>query len=203
MLVDDHGILRTGVSMILQLARDIKVVHEAASARTIAEDYAACRPDVVLLDIRMPGIDGLEALRKLRSAFPSCRVVMLTSSHAETDILEALAQGACGYVLKDMPPEVIEQALRTVMQGEIFLPENVRLALEARNTRQVLSPRQLDVLRCLVKGLLDKEIAARLNLSERTVGHYCGAIYKKLGAANRTEAVILALEQGVIAADSE
>jgi len=203
MLVDDHSILRTGVKMILHLTQDIKVVHEAACARTITDDYAACRPDVVLLDIRMPGTDGLEALKKLRSSFPGSRVIMLTTSHAEADMLEALELGACGYVLKDMQSEVIEQALRAAMRGEVFLPEPVRLAFEAKRSRQTLSPRQMDVLRYLVKGLLDKEIAAQMKLSERTVSHYCSALYQKLGATNRTEAVTLALKQGLVSAERE
>lgn len=201
MLVDDHSIVRTGVKMMLHLTPDIKVVHESAVARAIVEDYAACLPDVVLLDIRMPGMDGLEALGKLRSAVPASRVIMLTTSHVEADMQEALELGACGYVMKDMQSEVIEQAIRAVMRGEVFLPDAVRLALEAKKSRQDLSPRQMDVLRFLAKGLLDKEIAERMKLSERTVSHYCGAIYQKLGAANRTEAVTLALKQGLVSAD--
>jgi DNA-binding NarL/FixJ family response regulator len=209
LVVDDQGLVRAGFRMILEAQPDIEVVGEAGDGRQAVEMSRRLVPDVVLMDIRMPNLDGIEATRLLAS---STRVVMLTTFDLDEYVFDALGAGASGFVLKHVPPEELIQAVRVVAGGEALLAPSVtrRLIEEfARRPRpgspaasgelDSLTEREREVLALLARGLTNAEIAARLQVGEATVKTHVAHVLDKLGLRDRVQAVILAYEVGLVA----
>jgi DNA-binding NarL/FixJ family response regulator len=202
MLVDDHALVRSAVRGALE-APDITVVAEAASAEAAFEDALRTRPDVLLLDIDMPGMTGLQLIRELRPRLPDTQIVMLSVNGEERTVLEAMRHGASGYLTKDLGPEALQRAVRGIRNGDLPMSRS----MAARTLRRfiegngpgdastslaaMLSSRELQVLEQLADGLTDREIADALVISPRTVESHVGNILRKLGVRNRAEAARL------------
>jgi DNA-binding NarL/FixJ family response regulator len=205
MITDDHPIVREGLSAVLETQPDFAIVGEASSGAQAVERAAELLPDVILLDLELPELDGVAALRQIRAANPAARVIIFTAFDTDERILAAVQAGAQGYLLKGAPREELFQAIRVVHGGGSLLQPVVA----ARLLRQVsgaaasalpepLTERELEVLRQLAKGRQNKEIATELWISERTVKFHVSAILAKLGVGNRTEAVGKAAQLGLI-----
>ena len=202
LIVDDHPVVRDGLAAILGTQPDFSLVGEAASGEEALALFERQRPDVVLLDLEMPGMDGVAVLRHLRDKHPPAKVVVFTAFDTDERILGALQAGAKGYLLKGAPRMELFNAVRVVDRGGSLLQPVVasRLMehLSEPERAETLTPRERTVLGLLARGLQNKEIAGELNITERTVKFHLSAIYAKLGAGNRTEAVTIALQQGLV-----
>jgi len=206
MVVDDHTVVRDGVSALLESQEDFEVAGWAADGQAAVERVASLRPDVILMDLRMPRMDGVEAMRRIRAEHPDIRFIVLTTFDTDEYIFEAIEAGARGFLLKDTSREDLFKAIRAVYQGESMIEPSVaarvldRVATIGRGgaVGPILSDRELEVLTELARGRGNKEIAASLNLSESTVKTYVARIFGKLDASGRTEAVTKALQQGLI-----
>jgi two-component system response regulator DesR len=195
LLAEDQAMVRGALVALLDREPDIEVVAEVARGDTVVEATLTARPDVALLDIEMPGGGGLTAAQALRTALPSCRVVILTTFGRSGYLRRAMESGAVGFLLKDAPAKALASALRRVMQGErVVDPELALLVLSEGNNP--LTPREREVLAAALPGLSHVEIAARLALSEGTVRNHLSAAIQKLGAHNRMEAARLAEQKG-------
>jgi two-component system, NarL family, response regulator NreC len=207
LIVDDHRIVRAGIRLFLEDQEDIAVVGEAGNGEEAAALAATLHPDVVILDITMPQVSGLEAIRVIKAAAPDIHVLMLTMHDNERFFAEALAGGAEGYILKGADPEELLDAIRAVARGEAYLnPDQVRQVLaqyrswagrepHAAPGLAALSPREHEVLTLIADGRTGKEIAGRLSLSLNTVERHCANIMKKLGLHRRAELIRFALEE--------
>ncbi|MER7502612.1 response regulator transcription factor [Nonomuraea pusilla] len=216
LLVDDQPLLRTGFRLILEAEPDITVVGQAGDGKDAQEQTRALLPDVVLMDIRMPGVDGIEATRRIvREAAPSAhvpKVLVLTTFDLDEYIVEALRSGASGFLLKDVPPDELVQAIRVVAAGDAIVAPSVTRRLLDRFASRLpsaheqpaparldrLTERELEVLRLIAKGMSNAEIAAKLVVSETTVKTHVGNVLTKLGLRDRVQAVVLAYETGLI-----
>jgi len=198
MLIDDHNIVRMGLRMAFQLTSDLTVLAEAENRKQALSRLKTEKPDVILLDIRMPDGTGIELLKLLRADYPSINVIMLTMSDTEEDIYQAYRLGASGYIMKNAQPDSIIEAIRAVQNGKTVFPKNILQQIERREQQQGLSSRQLEVLALMAKGLSNKEISDMTRLSEKTIRFDNTIIFEKLGAINRTEAVQTALHRGII-----
>src|SRR5262245_58550412 len=203
LIIDDHPIVREGLSAVLETQPDFEIVGEAADGAQAVEQAAALRPDVILLDLELPELDGVAALRAIRAVDPAAKAIIFTAFDTDERILGAVQAGAQGYLLKGAPREELFQAIRVVHSGGSLLQPVVA----ARLLRQVSDPpalpeslteRELEVLRLLAKGRQNKEIASELVISERTVKFHVSAILAKLGVGNRTEAVSKAAQLGLV-----
>ncbi|MHB8627640.1 MAG: response regulator [Aggregatilineales bacterium] len=205
LLADDHPIVREGLRAILSTQPDFEIVGEAADGRQLVAQAIALRPDVVLTDLEMPGLDGVEAIRQIRAALPDTQVIVLTAFNTDDRIVNSIQAGAQGYLLKGAPRSEIFNAIRVVHAGGSLLHPLVasRLIQSVRTPdsppAETLTEREMDVMRLLAQGKANKEIAATLNITERTVKFHVAAILGKLDAGNRTEAVTLAVQRGLIA----
>ena len=197
LIADDHYIVRMGLKTVLQLDPGLRVVAEASTAEEAVEAALAARPDVTLLDLRMPG-GGLEALRRLREQWPGARVLVLTTSEMEEDAHRALAGGAGGYLLKSVPPEELAAAIRAVHGGGRWVPDAIARKLAERASNPDLSPREIEVLRLVIKGLSNQDIAAALRISHSTAKVHVALILEKLNVATRAEASSEALRRGLV-----
>ena len=197
-IIDDHVVVRAGLRSIIEADAELSFVGEFGGGVGAAEFVATTKPDVVLLDVRMPDKGGLEVLGEIRAADPQARVVMLTTSSVEEDVFRAIEDGALGYVMKESPVETISAAIRSAMAGEVFMTEEVRKIYETRKGSKGLSTREAEVLTIAAKGSNNREIAAALGLSENSVKMFLKRAFFKLGAANRAEAVQLAVQRGLI-----
>ncbi len=201
LLADDHPVLRVGLRALLEQEPDIVVVGEASSGEEALARVASLRPDVVVLDCQMPDRSGPEVARQMRQRGLSGRVLALSAYQTDAYIREMLEAGAAGYLLKEEAPEVIVRAIREVARGgEYFSPAvAAKAAAWARGERPGgLTERELEVLRCMAEGLSNKEIAARLHMTERTVAFHVSNILQKLGVASRVEAVVWAKDRGIV-----
>lgn len=201
MLVDDHQMVRLGLATVIELSGDMRVVAEAEDGPRAVEEFRRHRPDVVLMDLRMPGMSGIEATRAIRGEFPEVRVMMLTTYDFDEDIHRALEAGACGYVLKDARRHEVLAAIRRVHAGERYLPTAVATRLAERAGDDELTAREIEVLELIAKGLSDKEIAATLAFTLHTAKAHVKSILRKLGVSARTEAATLALQRGILHLD--
>ena len=197
-IVDDHDMMRVGVKYVLGLTTEFSVVGESRGAEDLDEFVLSCKPDVLLLDVNMPGRDGIAALEEIRAARPDQKVVMLTVSDAEENVFAALKGGAKGYVLKDAETDDIMAAIRTVAAGGEYLPESIRRVYETRRASPGLSPREREVLQLVVRGFHNREIADMLNIGENGVKKHLKGIFAKLDVATRTEAASAAIERGIV-----
>jgi DNA-binding NarL/FixJ family response regulator len=203
LITDDHPIVREGLSAVLETQPDFEIVGEAVSGAQAVERAAALRPDVILLDLELPELDGVAALRAIRAANPQAKVIIFTAFDTDERILGAVQAGAQGYLLKGAPREELFQAIRVVHSGGSLLQPVVaaRLLRQVSGTPALpesLTERELEVLRLLAKGRQNKEIASELVISERTVKFHVSAILAKLAVGNRTEAVSKAAQLGLI-----
>lgn len=200
-IVDDHPALRIGLGTILAAQPDIRVVAEAGDvpeALTMCERH---HPNVVLMDLRLPGGGGVEATLAIRKRWPDTRVLIVTVYDGDEDIHRALQAGASGYVLKDLTSAELIAAVRAVHRGERIMPPDVAARQRERGRRKDLSPRELEVLRHLVNGLSNKEIAVELRIGDESVKTHLRDIFLKLGATSRTQAAIEAVRQGIVHLD--
>lgn len=201
-IVDDHMVVRAGLKYMIESDSELSFAGEFAGGEGAADFIAEQHPDVTLLDVRMPDKSGVEVLREILQRDSRARVVMLTTSDAEEDIFRAIEDGALGYVMKESPIETILAAIRSAMAGEVFMTDDVRTIYETRKGARGLSPREADVLRAVAMGLGNREIGARLNISENSVKMHLKRAFFKLGASDRAEAVTLALQRGFIQHDA-
>jgi DNA-binding NarL/FixJ family response regulator len=198
-LADDHPLTRVGLRDYLLKEEDFELVGEASDGIEAGRLIESKKPDVALLDIRMPGESGVSLARKVRDLSPSTAVIMLTSYDAQQYVLSSLKAGAKGFVLKTTTPEDLARAIRIVASGGLYLDSEVSQAMEGPGfSPENLSSREREVLVEAARGLSSKEIAGKLYISERTVQTHLGSIYDKLGARNKTEAMLLALKYGVV-----
>jgi DNA-binding NarL/FixJ family response regulator len=198
LLADDHVIVRSGVAQILNDQPDVTVVAEAADGEAAVALYRRERPDVMLVDLRMPRLDGAQVVERIRGEFPDAVLVVLTTYDTDDDIDRALLAGAKGYLLKDVTPADLIACVRTVHQGGTWVSPVVASKLVARMTRVHLTPREMGVLRLVAAGKANREIGEALNISEATVKIHLSHLFEKLGATSRTEAVAKAAERGLI-----
>lgn len=198
MVVDDHPAFRMGITALIERQPDMVLAGETGDGREVVELYRRTRPDVVLMDLRLPGLTGVEAIIALCREFPDCRVIVLTTYSGDEDIYRACQSGARSYMVKDTPKEEIVAAIRAVYAGEQPLPSSVAQQLAKRLKREQLSQRELDVLQSLVKGRSNKEIAAALFISEATVKSHLQNLFAKLGVPDRVGAAVAAIRQGIV-----
>ena len=197
-IIDDHVIVRTGLKYLIEADPELELAGEFGGGVGAADFVARVRPDVTLLDVRMPDRGGIEVLHEVLAADPHARVVMLTTSDVEEDVFRAIEDGALGYVMKESPIEVIGAAIRSAMAGDVFMTDEVRRIYETRKSAKGLSAREAEALVLAAKGAGNREIAAAMNLSENSVKMFLKRAFFKLGASNRAEAVQLAVRRGLI-----
>jgi DNA-binding NarL/FixJ family response regulator len=201
MTADDHPVVRTGISAIVANEPDMSVVAEAGDGLDAVAMYDRYSPDVVLMDLRMPRLDGIAATHAIVAAHPEARVVALTSYEGDADIYRALDAGACGYLIKDMVGSDVVGAIRTAAAGRRVVPPGVAGRLAEFTPRVDLTPRELEVLRLTAKGLRNRDIARIIGRTEETVKVHLKNIMAKLDVEDRTEAVTLGLQRGIIHLD--
>jgi DNA-binding NarL/FixJ family response regulator len=213
LLVDDQQLLRQGLRVLLELEPGLHVAGEAGNGEEALALYERLRPDVVLMDVRMPVLDGVAATQRLRQRWPESKIIILTTFDDDTYVFEGLRAGALGYLLKDVSAQELAQAIRTVNAGGALIEPSIARKVLAEFTRQALpgspetgkepaseidalSGRELEILRLVAQGLTNRQIAERLYLAEGTVKNYVSSIFQKLGVQDRTRAVITAQQRG-------
>lgn len=197
LIVDDHPIFRDGVSMLVDKQSDMKVVGEASNGQEAIELCQTLHPTIVLMDLQMPQMGGIEALRAIRAAQPDIKVVVLTTYKGDVQAAQAFAAGASGYLLKDLVRKDLVGIIRDVHQGQFVVPPEIARALASHISDQALSVREIEVLKFVALGQSNKEIARSLGISEDTVKSHMKNVMTKLGANDRTHAVTLALKRGI------
>jgi two-component system NarL family response regulator len=198
LLVDDHALLRTGVANIINQERGLRVVAEAGNGLEAIAAYERHRPDVVLLDLRMPEMEGVEVVRRIREQDPRARVIILTTYDTDEEIARALKAGAKAYVLKDISADDLIACIREVLAGKTYLAPAAAAKLAEGVTRVQLTPRELSALQLMADGKANKEIASALGISDRTVKTHLGHLFEKLGVTSRTEAIGVATRRGLV-----
>jgi len=196
--VDDHPLLREGIAAMIDTQPDMALVADSASGRDAIKLFREHRPDVTLMDLRLPDMSGIETLLAIRAEFPDARIVLLTTFEGDAEIQRALQAGAMGYMLKSMPPRELVAGIRQVHAGKKFIPPQIVSTLAQHIGEQALTAREIEVLRALADGGGNREIAKSLFISEETVKVHVKHIMDKLGAADRTEAVTIAVRRGII-----
>jgi DNA-binding NarL/FixJ family response regulator len=196
--VDDHPLVRKGVASLLASAPDMALVAEGANGRDAVSLFREFKPDVALMDLRMPVMDGIDATRAIRAEFPEARIIALTSYDGDQDIYRALEAGVRGYLLKETVHTDVLQAIRTVRSGKLLVPPDVAGRLNSYFPRRALTPRETEVLELVAGGLGNKEIADRLGTAAGTIKIHIQNILEKLDAADRTQAVTIALQRGIL-----
>lgn len=207
LICDDQDIVRQGLQLILETSQDIEVVGIAQDGAEALELVSETKPDVVLMDLKMPGMNGIQATRLIRDRYPATHILALTTFDADEWVFDAIRSGAAGYLLKDTPRDRLVEAIRGTVEGKTHVDPAVagRLLSQLRqvpssvstSVGKSLSEREREVLSLLAQGLSNADIAARLYLSEGTVGNYVSSIYSKLGVSDRTQAAILAVRYGL------
>jgi DNA-binding NarL/FixJ family response regulator len=198
LVAEDHLVARVGVGAIVNMQPDMKVVGEASNGQQALEMYRKIRPDVVLLDMRMPIMSGVEAARAIKAEFPDAKMVALTTFGGDEDIRRALSAGIQAYLTKDVLHDELLKAIRAVYAGQKYLPAAVAAALTAQMPRPDLSAREVQVLELIVRGLANKQIAYSLNIAEHTVKNHVKNILSKLGVQDRTQAATAAIQRGIV-----
>jgi len=198
MLVDDHPAYRKGLAALIESELDLRVVAQTGDGAKALEVYRLSRPDVVLMDLRLPGIGGVEAIIAIRREFPDARVIVLTTFDLDEDIFRAIQSGAKSYLLKDTPDTELAATIREVHAGRQILPRKVAERLAARQQRPNLSQRETEVLQLLARGRTNKDISTALAITENTVKAHLKTLFSKLNVNDRTEAAINAIRQGIV-----
>lgn len=199
--VDDHPLVRKGIGSILASEPGFQMVGEAGNGREAVERFRELQPDVVLMDLRMPEMDGTEATRLIRQTHPDARIIALTSYDGDQDIYRAIEAGVRGYILKEMVHTKVLDAIRTVHAGKRLMPQEVAERLSEYFPQVALTPREIEVLKYVARGMANKEIAHQLGTASGTVKMHVQNILAKLGASDRTHAVTIALERGILHLD--
>jgi DNA-binding NarL/FixJ family response regulator len=198
LVADDHLVYRIGIRSLLEAEMGFQVVGEAANSTETIEMYRRLRPDVLLLDLRMPHKGGIEAVRAIRADFPQARVLVVTSYQTEEEVLQVLQAGALGYILKDLDGSMLMQAIQAVCAGKRWISPGLERQLAEAVGHQPLTARELEVLRLLARGLTNREIASVFRISESTVKNHVNHLLGKLEVADRTEAVSFCLARGIV-----
>src|SRR5579871_3818114 len=196
--VDDHPLLREGLATIINNQPDMTLVSQAANGTEGVQQYRDHRPDVTLMDLRLPDLSGIDAMIAIRAEFPEARVIMLTTFEGDVEVQRALAAGARGYLLKNMPPSELVQAIRTVHAGKKRVPAELAAQLAEHMSDDNLTTREVEVLRQVSGGNRNRDIAELLCISEETVKVHVKHIMDKLGAKDRTQAIAIAVRRGII-----
>ena len=196
--VDDHPMLLEGIASLIASQSDMKLVAEASTGREALEQFRKHRPDLTLMDLQMPDMDGIEAMVAIRSEIPEARIIVLTTYKGDVQVLRALKAGARAYLLKGLLRKELLETIRAVHAGEKRIPPEVAAVLADHAVDDALTPREIDVLRLIAGGNANKQIADRLSISEETVKGYVKNILSKLGVSDRTHAVTVALKRGII-----
>ena len=196
--VDDHPLLREGISTLINNQPDMCIVGEASTGAEAVERFRELRPDVTLMDVRLPDKSGIDAMVAIRGEFPDARVIMLTTSEGDVEIQRALGTGARGYILKSMPPKDVIEAIRIVHAGKKRIPPTIAAHLAEHYADEDLTAREIEVLQQIAGGNRNRDIGDRLFISEETVKVHIKHIMEKLGANDRTQAVAIALKRGII-----
>jgi DNA-binding NarL/FixJ family response regulator len=198
LVADDHFVVRMGLTAMVNTESDMEIVAEASDGAEAIELFAQFNPDVTLLDVRMPAINGIEVAAAIRKQNEAARILMLSALNGDEDIHKALEAGASGYVLKNATEEKLIPAIRAVAAGQRWIPQDVANRLWSRRLFQELTARELQVLNKLIKGMANKQIADAMNISENTVKGFLKNILSKLHVTDRTEAVAVAIQRGII-----
>ena len=198
LVAEDHLVARVGVSTIVNMQPDMTIVAEASNGVQAVEQFRRHRPDIALLDLRMPGMTGTEAAAAIRKEFPEARMIALTTYGGDEDIRRALAAGVKAYLTKDVLHDELLKAIRAVHAGQTYLPAGVAAALAAQMPRPDLSAREVQVLELIVRGLANKQIAYSLSIAEHTVKNHVKNILSKLGVQDRTQAATAAIQRGIV-----
>jgi two-component system NarL family response regulator len=198
LVAEDHLVARVGVSTIVNMQPDMTVVAEASNGHQAVEMFRKHQPDVTLLDLRMPGMGGVEAATAIHAESPGARMVALTTYGGDEDIRRALAAGVQAYLTKDVLHDELLKAIRAVYAGQTYLPAAVAASLAAQLPRPDLSAREVQVLQLIVRGLANKQIAYTLSIAEHTVKNHVKNILSKLGVQDRTQAATAAIQRGII-----
>jgi DNA-binding NarL/FixJ family response regulator len=196
--VDDHPLLREGIAMIIQNQPDMSLVSQAATGSEAIQQYRQHRPDVTLMDLRLPDISGIDAMIAIRAEFPEARIIMLTTFEGDVEIQRALEAGARGYLLKNMPPGELVQVIRQVHAGKKRIPPEVAARIAEHLSDENLTSREIEVLRQVAGGNRNRDIGELLFISEETVKVHIKHIMDKLGAKDRTQAIAIAVRRGII-----
>ena len=198
LVVDDHPLLRDGVAAVVGGERDMALVGQAESGEQAVELFRRLRPDVTLMDLKMPGMKGIDAMREIRAASPSARIIVLTTYPGDVQATEALKAGAAGFLLKSMLRKDLLDAIRVVHAGGRVVPPEVASQIAQHMPGQTLSEREIEVLRCVAQGMANKVVGARLGITEETVKAHMKNIMGKLSARDRTHAVSMATNRGIL-----
>ena len=196
--VDDHPLLRKGIAALVNGEPDLKLVAEASNGKEAIDAFRSHRPDVTLMDLQMPELDGIDAIDRIRSEFPEARIIVLTTYSGDTQVLRALKAGARGYILKGHVHKELLDAIRAVHAGQKRIPPEIAAQLAEHATDDALTEREIDVLKLVAAGNANKQIADRLSIGEATVKSHVSNILSKLGANDRSHAVTIGLKRGII-----
>jgi DNA-binding NarL/FixJ family response regulator len=196
--VDDHPLLREGIAAIINSQADMLLVGDAASGADAVLKFRELRPDVTLMDLRLPDMSGIDSMIAIRGEFPDARVIMLTTFEGDVEIQRSLSQGARGYMLKTTPPKELVEVIRQVHAGKIRVPAEIMANVAEHLSTESLTEREIDVLRHVATGNRNRDIAELLHISEETVKVHIKHIMEKLAANDRTEAVTIAVRRGII-----
>jgi len=196
--VDDHPMLREGIAAVLASEQDIVLVAEAANGREAIEQFRTHRPDVTLMDVQMPEVNGIDAIVKIREEFSDARIIVLTTYTGDAQAARAFKVGAAGYLLKNMVRKELIDTIRTVHAGKKRIPPEIAIEMAEHHSDDALTLREIEVLREVAAGKANKIVAQQLSISEETVKAHMKSILSKLGANDRTHAVIIALKRGII-----
>ena len=198
LIIDDHAILRMGLTSLLNAEKDMTVIGDASDGETGVEKFRELKPDIAIMDLMMPAVDGIEATRRIIAETPSAKIMILTTFDTSDGITQALEAGALGAVMKNCEFSELVEAIRCVLTGKRYISKEIEGIILDDPPVQPLSQRQLEILNSIAQGLQDQEIANRLNLNVYTVKEYKRTVFQKLGAANRTEAVAIALRKHLL-----
>ncbi len=198
LIADDHPVVRTGLTSMLSVQEHVEVIGSVSNGKEALAEVIQNSPDILLLDLRMPGMDGIETLRALRELHSNTRVIILSSFEGDEDIYRAVQAGALGYLLKDTPKKQMIEAIAAVHAGKRYIHGQIASRLAERMMRSSLTVRELEILEMIAKGLTNKQIASILTISDNTVRNHVNSIMEKLEVSDRTEAATTAIQQGII-----
>ena len=208
LIADDHSLIRQGLKQILEIEKDLAVVAQASNGSEAVQLARECRPDVILMDINMPGTNGLQAIKEIKQEKLECKIIVLTIHEDREYLFKTLQMGAEGYVLKDAEPSVLIEAIRNVYLGQSYIQPNMTMELvkefnritkheKEKHNENNLTAREIEVLELIAEGMINKEIAKQLYISEKTVKNHVSNIFRKLNVSDRTQAAIYAFKHNI------